>query len=92
MPVYRNRINPATGRPHRDDKQLGRTQDQALAQWKARRDLAAQRARHNQQFVRETLRRRDPAYADRVERAADRVARDVARSRRRVPARSGRSR
>jgi hypothetical protein len=30
-PVVRNRINPATERPHRDDRQLGRTADRSLA-------------------------------------------------------------
>lgn len=33
-PVLRNRINPATGRAHRDDVQLGRTHDQALARFR----------------------------------------------------------
>ena len=31
VPVYRNRINPATGRTHRDDRSLGRTTDRSLA-------------------------------------------------------------
>lgn len=31
VPVYRNRVNPATGRPRRDDKQIGRVKDRSLA-------------------------------------------------------------
>lgn len=30
-PVLRNRVNPATGRPHRDDRQIGRLSDRALS-------------------------------------------------------------
>jgi hypothetical protein len=30
-PVYRDRINPGTGRPHRDDARLGRISDRSLA-------------------------------------------------------------
>jgi hypothetical protein len=43
VPVYRNRVNPATGRPHRDDRQLGRTTDQSLARMAPQRraDAAA---------------------------------------------------
>ena len=32
VPVYRNRVNRATGRPHRDDRRLGRAKDRSLAQ------------------------------------------------------------
>lgn len=32
LPVYRNRVSPATGRPRRDDRQLGKTMDRSLAQ------------------------------------------------------------
>lgn len=77
LPVCRNRINRATGRPHRDDLRLGRTGDRALADGKARRDRAGVRAAASRQFVRDTLARRDPQYAQVV----DRAARDVARSR-----------
>lgn len=31
VPVYRDRVNPATGRRHRDDVRLGRGMDQGLA-------------------------------------------------------------
>jgi len=31
VPVYQDRVNPATGRPHRDDALLGRTSDRSLA-------------------------------------------------------------
>ena len=46
-PVVRSRINPATGRPHRDDRDLGRTTDQSLARMAPRRraDRAATRTR-----------------------------------------------
>jgi hypothetical protein len=30
-PVYRNRVNRATGRPHRDDRELGKSMDRSLA-------------------------------------------------------------
>lgn len=30
VPVYRDRVNPATGRPHRDDAWLGRRADRSL--------------------------------------------------------------
>jgi hypothetical protein len=40
MPLYRNRINRATGRPHRDDAAHGRLTDQSLARL---RDAHAQR-------------------------------------------------
>ena len=33
-PVVRNRINPGTGRPHRDDRHMGRLSDQSLARFK----------------------------------------------------------
>ena len=34
VPVYRDRVNPATGRQHRDDVRLGRSMDGALAAFK----------------------------------------------------------
>lgn len=40
MPGYRSRINPGTGRPHRDDGWMGRKQDESLARL---RDAHAQR-------------------------------------------------
>lgn len=84
LPVYRNRVNPATGRPRRDDRQLGRTQDQAMARAREARDLKAARARANQQFVRDKLAERQPEVArllDRAERESR--ARDAGRDRRR---------
>lgn len=87
LPVYRNRINRATGRPHRYDKQIGALRDRTLARFKARNDAQAARAEHNQRFVRETLTRRDPQYAQTVERAARELS-----GRQRIPSRGGRSR
>ena len=81
-PVYRNRINRGTGRPHRDDLSIGRTGDRGMADWKARRDRTAARAAANQRHVHDTFRARYPQHAERVERHADRVARDVAAERR----------
>jgi hypothetical protein len=40
-PGYRNRTNPATGRPHRDDARLTRTRNEELARLKQARDRAA---------------------------------------------------
>jgi hypothetical protein len=37
VPFYRNRINRGTGRPHRDDRDLGRTADRGLAQMASQR-------------------------------------------------------
>ena len=88
MPGYRNRINRGTGRPHRDDLQLGRTGDRSMADWKARRDRVDARAAANQRHVRDTLRARYPQYAEQVEQRADRVARTVA-ARRPAPIRRG---
>jgi hypothetical protein len=88
MPVYRNRINRGTGSPRRDDLSIGRTGDRAMAEYRARRDRTDARAAANRQFVRETLAQRDPQYA----RVVDRAARDVARTRTRPVARSGRTR
>jgi hypothetical protein len=97
LPVYRNRINRGTGRPHRDDLTLGRSADRAMARMRTRNDaVVAQsaarrdaRAAANQQHVRDTLTAREPQYAQAVERAARDVARD--RTARR-PARTGRTR
>jgi hypothetical protein len=36
-PVVRDRINRGTGRPHRDDRDMGRLSDQSLARFKQRR-------------------------------------------------------
>ncbi len=33
-PVLRNRVNPATGRPHSHDRESGRLSDQSLARFK----------------------------------------------------------
>jgi hypothetical protein len=38
LPVYRNRVNTATGRPHRDDREIGRVSDASLARMKQRRE------------------------------------------------------
>jgi hypothetical protein len=45
VPVYRNRINPGTGRPHRDDRQTGAVQDRALARRGNQQEQAAHRTR-----------------------------------------------
>jgi hypothetical protein len=37
LPVYRDRINPATGRPRRDDAEIFRRRDAALATMRERR-------------------------------------------------------
>lgn len=42
-PLYRNRVNPGTGRPHRDDRQIGRVQDRSLARMRAQRAPGAHR-------------------------------------------------
>lgn len=42
-PVYRNRVNPATGRPHRDDGQLHKTRDESLARMRQHREPARER-------------------------------------------------
>ena len=39
-PVLRDRINRGTGRPHRDDRDMGRLSDQSLARQKADRAYA----------------------------------------------------
>ena len=36
LPLYRNRINPATGRPRRDDAEVYRRRDAALARMRER--------------------------------------------------------
>lgn len=86
LPVYRSRINRATGRPHKDDKHIGAVQDRALARTKAQNDARSARAEHNQRLVRETLARRDPRYAQ----ALERTVRDA--SPQRPASRAGRSR
>jgi hypothetical protein len=42
-PVYRNRVDPSTGRPNRDSRQIGRTIDESLARMapQRRRDARA---------------------------------------------------
>lgn len=40
-PVMRARINPGTGRPHRDDRRMGRLSDQSLARFKRTTPSAA---------------------------------------------------
>lgn len=44
-PLYRDRVNPATGRPHRDDALLGRTSDRALARMAPQRQRDARGSR-----------------------------------------------
>ena len=39
VPGYRNRVNPATGRPRRDDRVIGRVKDQSLARSRAENEL-----------------------------------------------------
>lgn len=58
-PLLRGRVNPATGRPHRDDARLGRLSDQSLA--RLRRD--ARSAEANQRHVRGQVARREPSLA-----------------------------
>lgn len=41
LPVFRNRIDPATGRPNRDSRGLGRATDRELARWAPQRREAA---------------------------------------------------
>ena len=48
LPVYRDRINPATGRPHRDDRALGRTSDASLSRLAPQRQRDAQAARQRE--------------------------------------------
>ena len=73
-PGYRNRINPATGRPRWTDRSDG-----ALARWRADRERAqgrggqSGRAAGNQHFVRARLATRQPQYA----RTLDRAVRDL---------------
>ena len=43
-PVVRSRVNPATGRPHRDDRNMGRLSDQSLARMAPQRRRDAQAA------------------------------------------------
>lgn len=88
LPVYRNRVNPATGRPRHDDRQLGRTQDRAMAWAKEARDRRAARAQANQQFVRDKLAERQPEVA----RLLDRAERDARARNRRRSSRAVRSR
>jgi hypothetical protein len=45
LPVYRSRVNPATGRPHRDDARLHRTGNEGLARLAPQRQRDAQAAR-----------------------------------------------
>jgi hypothetical protein len=87
-PVLRARINPATGWPHRDDRKIGRAQDQSLSRRRALREFRAThpaaipaRAADNQRHVRARLASRQPQYA----RTLDRAVRDLS-------PRSGRSR
>ena len=40
-PVYRDRVNPATGRPHTDDRMMHRVRDEGLGKMKRSNDRAA---------------------------------------------------
>lgn len=62
LPVYRDRINPATGRPRRDDAEVYR-----------RRDVQLARMREDRASVRGTLARSQDADRSRVREHADRV-------------------
>jgi hypothetical protein len=80
VPVYRDRINRATGRPHRDDGRMARMHDESLAgisrklrQAAALREQAQGRAAGNQYFVRAKLADRQPQYV----RTLDRAVRDL---------------
>ena len=42
-PVYRNRINPATGRPRRDDAEVYRRRDEAFARMRERGTIPARK-------------------------------------------------
>lgn len=47
LPVVRDRINRATGRPHRDDRQMGQASDRTLARLAEQQDrLRAAQARN----------------------------------------------
>ncbi len=37
LPVYRDRTNPATGRPRRDDRMMGAAADRSAARWRETR-------------------------------------------------------
>ena len=53
MPVVRDRINRATGRPHRDDRAMGQASDRTLARLAGQqRDLRAAQARNRDARVR----------------------------------------
>jgi hypothetical protein len=62
LPGIRNRVSPATGRPHADDAEIGRRLDKALARMKADREE-----------VRAVLARSQEADRTRVREHADRV-------------------
>jgi hypothetical protein len=75
MPLYRARINPATGRPHRDDARIGRVTDRSLLRL---RDAHAQRLMPGTQAadraeIRDSLSRSQDADRARVAAHADKV-------------------
>lgn len=45
LPVYRQRVNPATGRPRRDDREIGRVTDRELARLAPQHQRDASRGR-----------------------------------------------
>lgn len=92
LPGYRNRINRATGRPHRDDMAIGAVQDRAMARRRPAAAGRAARAAANQRAVRDTLAARQPQYARTLDRAAGIVGREMAVRRPRTRTRAGRSR
>ena len=67
VPGYRNRVNPATGRPRRTDRS-----PEHLARWKASRD---------QQHVRDLLADREPQLARTLDRAVRDLSQRTGRSR-----------
>jgi len=87
-PVYRNRINRATGRPHRDDRDMGRSSDKTLT-----------RLADGQRRLREAEARNRASRQPQRDREAWEYGPDTSRSRgvpdpfaaRKVPARTGRS-
>jgi hypothetical protein len=77
VPGYRNRVNPATGRPRWTDRNR-----EALDRWQASRSqsVAAVRER-NQQHVRDLLADRQPQYARTLDRAVSDLSQRTGRSR-----------
>jgi hypothetical protein len=93
LPGIRNRISPATGRPHADDAEIGRRFDKALARMKTDREEVRAVLARSQEADRARVRE----HADRVlgPGRADRAAEALRQSRVNpweAPAQRGRSR